>query len=166
MRFITIAVAALFASVASASILARQGPPACTSACLTNTPTGTCGTDNACLCRDNAFIAAQAACFAKDCSGTDLDNANAFARQLCEFEGVTLTAVPTVTSSSGGSASTSSVSSIATSTKSTSVAPSSTAPSSTNSAATTTQTGNAASTLVSGKGMAMIAAVVAGAFAL
>ncbi|KDQ56542.1 hypothetical protein JAAARDRAFT_36030 [Jaapia argillacea MUCL 33604] len=109
MRF-TFAIVALTSALAAVS---AQSIPACATPCLANANLGGCAaTDNACLCKNQAFISSTTACIQANCTGSDLTNAEAAAQALCAAVGVTLTP-PASTGSASHSA-----------------APSSTAPSS------------------------------------
>ncbi|KAJ3574890.1 hypothetical protein NP233_g1468 [Leucocoprinus birnbaumii] len=96
MRFsLAVAVAAL-ASTVSASLIARQDSlPQCALECLTTANFGNCSsTDDACLCRNQDFLNSSTTCIGQKCTGQDLENATAAARQLCLVVGVTLTSTP------------------------------------------------------------------------
>ncbi|KAF4603037.1 hypothetical protein EYR38_003442 [Pleurotus pulmonarius] len=141
----------MFFSLASIALLAvsvaAQGE--CSLTCLDPTQSvNGCGpTDNACLCRDDAFISNTTECINTSCTGDDITNAQAAARSLCAAVGVTLTSTP---ASAPTSSSSSAAAPPASSTSSgSSSAPTSTAPASSTGSATTSpapaQTSNAAS---------------------
>ncbi|KAG8988720.1 hypothetical protein FRB94_000435 [Tulasnella sp. JGI-2019a] len=98
MRFSTIFVAIVAASVASAASLhfKRQGAwPACTNGCFPTGPVGNCQlTDNACLCTSGTYVQSTNACFTNNCSGSDLATATGMAQSICQSNGVTMTSVP------------------------------------------------------------------------
>ncbi|KAF5325447.1 hypothetical protein D9619_010044 [Psilocybe cf. subviscida] len=101
MRFSTVAIT-LFGAAASASastLFARQNTlPDCAIPCTMSADFGGCApTDNHCLCTNQAFVSSTTTCVQKACTGTDLQNALAFSRDLCLKVGVTLTASPSST---------------------------------------------------------------------
>jgi len=153
MQFLTI-IAAIVSVTSAVSLQGRQGPPDCAQGCIANADLHGCPQDanlNACLCKNNDFVAEEAQCFQTSCTDpAQLQAALSFSDQLCRFAGVTITSLPTITSNSGSAAS---------SATSTATSPSSTAPPP---AQSSTSTGNtAASHFVSGKSVAVMAAVAA-----
>ncbi|EIN14671.1 hypothetical protein PUNSTDRAFT_118091 [Punctularia strigosozonata HHB-11173 SS5] len=136
MRCSTVLVALAAAAVASATTLhsfaARQSIPNCAVPCLTSAPMGSCSqTDDTCLCHNSDFINGATSCIESSCSGDDLKNAEAAAQALCAAVGVTLTATPTASSSSGASTATSPASSVTTASGSSTASLTSGSPSST-----------------------------------
>jgi len=104
MRFsvVLVVLSTAFASV-SAAVSSRQLPN-CALSCLASGPLGNCASnDNACLCRNTAFITETTQCIEQSCSGSDLTEAEQYSQQLCEAVGVTLTSTPTASSSTGSS---------------------------------------------------------------
>jgi cell division septation protein DedD len=88
-------VASVFASSSAVLLLPRQALPNCAATCLASADYGSCQpTDNACLCKNSAFIQSSTACIEKSCSGSDLTTAEADAQALCAQVGVTLTPPP------------------------------------------------------------------------
>ncbi|KAL0572727.1 hypothetical protein V5O48_009227 [Marasmius crinis-equi] len=84
MQFFTIAtVLAALTGLASAQF------PNCAAECITKADTGSCGSDNACLCRSDAFVKSTGDCFIASCKGDDLQNAFKFSQGLCVAAGVT-----------------------------------------------------------------------------
>ncbi|RDB17231.1 hypothetical protein Hypma_001870 [Hypsizygus marmoreus] len=151
MRFSLAILIATVASATASTLQARQ-LPACSGPCLIgpDVDTGSCSaTDNACLCRNEAFITKSTACIVDACTGDDLDTALAAAQALCKSVGVTLSgSVPTKTD-------TDTASETQTGTDTTS-APTATSPpassntstgTSTGTAPNSSQTGNSASTV-------------------
>ncbi|KAG9310172.1 hypothetical protein JVU11DRAFT_9795 [Chiua virens] len=93
MRF-AVPLSVLLAAVSStlAALTARQSLPSCAVPCMENADTGSCApVDDSCLCKNQQFINSTASCIASSCTGSDLQNADAYAQQLCLAVGVTLT---------------------------------------------------------------------------
>ncbi|PCH37449.1 hypothetical protein WOLCODRAFT_140869 [Wolfiporia cocos MD-104 SS10] len=129
---------------AAPHLLRRQGFPTCADSCLENADLDGCNeSDDTCLCHSQAFVNSVTACIAAACSGSDLQEADSDAQQLCLAVGVTLTASAAASTGSGSSA-----------------APTSTS----TSAATQTQTSGARTNGV--HALAGVAAVIAAALAL
>jgi hypothetical protein len=55
----------------------------CAGPCITGADTGTCGSDNVCLCNSPAFVTSTTQCIQSACTGEDRENAEAAARALC-----------------------------------------------------------------------------------
>ncbi|KAL0056784.1 hypothetical protein AAF712_016604, partial [Marasmius tenuissimus] len=73
-------IATVFAAVAG---LATAQFPGCAAECITNADTGSCGSDNKCLCASEAFIKSTGDCFIAKCQGDDQQNAFKFSQELC-----------------------------------------------------------------------------------
>ncbi|RXW20295.1 hypothetical protein EST38_g5550 [Candolleomyces aberdarensis] len=92
MRFSAVAALGAAASASASAIVSRQ-VPSCAIACLDEITSNSCSpTDNACLCRDAAFIATTTACITDTCPGDDTQTALALMQAICAAVGVTLTA--------------------------------------------------------------------------
>ncbi|KAG8961910.1 hypothetical protein FRC05_005662 [Tulasnella sp. 425] len=92
--------AASFVSFAAAA--AFTDIPACALGCLllTINDSGSCIlTDQACLCQDQAFLAASTACIQTSCSAEDDAKAAEIYDELCAAVGVTQTFTPTTAAS-------------------------------------------------------------------
>lgn len=143
------------ASVSASTIVSRQLPD-CAMTCLTSAPTGTCSaTDNACLCRNEEFIAAATTCISTTCQGDDLTTALTVAQAMCANEGVTLGAPGATTSGA------STTGAPATTSGATTSAPTNTAPSTTTSGSNPAQTTSGAMS----RGLSSVAALAAIALA-
>ncbi|KAJ2916189.1 hypothetical protein MD484_g4227, partial [Candolleomyces efflorescens] len=141
------------ASVSASAIVSRQLPD-CATTCLASSDFGTCSpTDNACLCRSEAFITSATTCITTTCTGDDLQTALTLAQAMCAAEGVTLGAP--------GASTTSAATTGTPATTTGTSAPTTTAPSTTTSGAAPAQTTNAAMS----RGMSSIAALAAIALA-
>ncbi|KAJ2925732.1 hypothetical protein H1R20_g11365, partial [Candolleomyces eurysporus] len=85
-------VVALGAAASASSIVSRQ-LPSCAIPCLAES--NSCSpSDNACLCRDAAFITTTTACIIATCAGDDTQSALILMQAMCAAEisqGVTLT---------------------------------------------------------------------------
>ncbi|KAF8064931.1 hypothetical protein FPV67DRAFT_1628168 [Lyophyllum atratum] len=110
MRF-SLAVLALTAASASASVLSRQagGIPECALPCLAGPDVdlhGCAGNDNACLCKNADFISESTACITKACESdpAQLQQAITLAQGLCAAVGVTLTSAPATTAATSAPA--------------------------------------------------------------
>ncbi|KAF9458284.1 hypothetical protein BDZ94DRAFT_1271103 [Collybia nuda] len=104
MRFSFAILAAVVASASATALYPRQDAPSiptCAATCLASAETGDCAaTDNACLCKNDAFIASTTKCITDACKGDDLTAAIAGAQAICASVGVTL-APPTPTGGAG-----------------------------------------------------------------
>ncbi|KAI0752863.1 hypothetical protein C8Q80DRAFT_480775 [Daedaleopsis nitida] len=79
------------ASAASGSLIRRQSIPSCASECIVYANTGGCApTDNACLCKDGAFIGSITTCIEHACSSANAEKAEEDIRALCAAVGVPL----------------------------------------------------------------------------
>ncbi|KZT26073.1 hypothetical protein NEOLEDRAFT_267649 [Neolentinus lepideus HHB14362 ss-1] len=117
LAFVTLSYVFAVVSASRIAIYARQSLPSCATSCLMNADTGTCGENDTCLCRSQAFINSTTTCIQQSCTGSDLTNAEAAAQELCAAVGVTLSATSATASatapassasgSPGGSATTS-----------------------------------------------------------
>ncbi|KAH9929087.1 cytochrome P450 [Epithele typhae] len=91
MRFFAVLAFVAAASAVSmrAPLTRRQSFPAnvgadCSTACLTGADFGTCDPlDDGCLCNSSSFVNSVTTCIETACTGSDLENAEAAARQLC-----------------------------------------------------------------------------------
>ncbi|KAF8688546.1 CFEM domain, partial [Rhizoctonia solani] len=98
---VSIVLAAL-AAVASATSVSKRQIPDCATTCIMSADVGTCGRDNTCLCKSDAFVNSTYGCISSTCKGNDLEQAVAAARALCIAAGVTLTqTVPASTGATG-----------------------------------------------------------------
>ncbi|GLB39625.1 putative CFEM domain containing protein [Lyophyllum shimeji] len=129
MRFSSLAVLAVAAASASASLVSRQ-LPSCALSCISgpNVDLGGCAAnDNACLCKSQTFVEKSTACITSSCKGAELQQALSLAQQLCAAVGVTLsgtpTGAPTATATSPGGSGNSTVTSHSGASGSTSTAP-------------------------------------------
>ncbi|KAG6815309.1 hypothetical protein H0H93_010284 [Arthromyces matolae] len=150
MRFTVTAVLALFASSASAGLIARQFP-SCADDCVMgdNVNYGGCSsTDNVCLCKSETFVSASTACIEAACSGSDLQTALSISRELCASVGVTLTSTFEASTAADSSTAAADSSTPAATTTSDSAKATSTAPTSSK-ASSATSTGSAASSSTS-----------------
>ena len=105
MRFALVTVALAAASASAFNLVARQNipctlvatqlhvsqnhgtdilHPACAGTCIASADLGGCSdTDDACLCKNSAFVSSTYACIQKTCQGSDLQAAITAAQSLC-----------------------------------------------------------------------------------
>ncbi|KAG8939970.1 hypothetical protein FRC04_005783 [Tulasnella sp. 424] len=172
----------LFAASFVSFTAAQAALPACALSCLTTTDPGSCTlADQACLCRNQAFITASMACIQQSCSADDAANTAELYSELCAAVGVTQTFAVTVAASetasvaasvaasasaaassvtSAVSASVSAIASSASSRVASAISSASAAATSAAASATATSSKNAAPTHVVGHG-AVVAGIVA-----
>jgi CFEM-containing surface protein len=61
-----------------------QNVPTCALTCISNANLGDCAqTDNACLCKNQQFIASTTTCIESTCTGSDLQEAIEFVQAIC-----------------------------------------------------------------------------------
>ncbi|KIK02556.1 hypothetical protein K443DRAFT_515923 [Laccaria amethystina LaAM-08-1] len=172
MRFALATVALAAASASASTLFGRQSIPACAGKCIASANLGGCAaTDNACLCRSQAFLSTAIPCVEMTCTGSDLAEAKNAAEQLCLAVGVTLTAVlgsATAAASETGASSTASGSAAAVTTPapSSSIAASSAGSSTSSSAPAATSSSKSAGSIVGVNAFAGMAAFGLAALAL